>query len=81
VAYTRSGKHAHGLHTDLETAPGAWVVFASGEVLEKALVYLGMSPEQLEEHRDGMRSWGEGTSKLTIQPYRKNLLRIDYRQL
>jgi isocitrate lyase len=57
------------------------VVFASGDVLEKALVYLGMTTEQLEHHRSDMRRCGQGTSKLTIQPHRKNLLRIDYRIL
>jgi hypothetical protein len=57
------------------------VVFASGDVLEKALIYLGVTSEQLEQHRDGMRRWGQGTSKLTIQPHRKNLLRVDYRRL
>lgn len=66
---------------DLKTALGPWVVFVSGDVLEKALVYVGMTPEQLEHHRDGMRKWGQGTSKLTIQPHRKNLLRINYRKL
>ena len=81
VAFTRSGNAAHGLHTDLRTVLGPWVRFASGDVLERALVYLGMISEQLEEHRDGMRRWGQGTSKLTIQPHRKNLLRIDYRQM
>jgi hypothetical protein len=81
VAFTRSGRHAHALHTDLKTALGPWVVFVSGDVLEKALVYLGMTPEQLEHHRDGMRRWGQGTSKLTIQPHRNNLLRINYRKL
>jgi hypothetical protein len=29
-------------------------VFASGEVLERALVYPGMTSEQLEDHRDGI---------------------------
>jgi hypothetical protein len=67
------GKHAHGLHTDLKTALGPWVVFASGEVLERALVYLGMTSEQLEHHRDSMRRWGQETSRLTLQPHRKNL--------
>jgi hypothetical protein len=36
---------------------------------------------QLEHHRSDMRRCGQGTSKLTIQPHRKNLLRIDYRIL
>jgi hypothetical protein len=81
VAFTRSGKHAHSLRTDLKTALGSWVVFASGDVLEKALVYLGMTSDQLEKHRDGMRRLGRGTSKVTIQPHWKNLLWIDYRRL
>jgi hypothetical protein len=37
----RFDRNAHGLHSDLKTALGPWVVFASGEVLERALVYLG----------------------------------------
>jgi hypothetical protein len=63
-----------------EDSPGPWVVFAFGKVLVKALVYLGITAEQVAEHQDGMRRWGQGTSKLTIQPHR-NLLRIDHRQM
>jgi hypothetical protein len=47
----------------------------------KALVFLGMTPEQLEEHRDGMRKRGQGTNKLTMQPHRNILFRIDYSKL
>jgi hypothetical protein len=39
VAFTLSGKHAHGRHMDLKTALGPQVVFASGKLLEKAFVY------------------------------------------
>jgi recombinational DNA repair protein (RecF pathway) len=81
VAFTRSGKAAHGLHNDLKRALGSWVTFASGEVLERALLYLGMTWEQLAEHQDTMRRWGQGSSRLTVQPNRRNLLRLDYAKL
>jgi hypothetical protein len=50
-------------------------------VLEKAITYLGATTEELEEFRDAMRRWGQGSSALAIQPNKKNLLRLDYKLL
>jgi hypothetical protein len=33
---------------------------ASGETLDKALVYLGATDAQMEDHRQSMRAWGAG---------------------
>ncbi|MCU1249756.1 MAG: hypothetical protein JWQ49_2785 [Edaphobacter sp.] len=81
VAISRSGRLAHGLHPDLSKAIGPWVKFASADVLEKAITYLGATTEELEEFRDAMRRWGQGSSALAIQPNKKNLLRLDYKLL
>jgi hypothetical protein len=78
VAFTQSGSIAHGLHPDATRALGPWVKFDSGAVLEKALVYLGLTPEQLEEFQKSLKAWGQGTCALTIQPRKKNLLKIDW---
>jgi hypothetical protein len=81
VAFTRSGKHAHGLHTDLKTRAGPLGGVRDWGRAGECARLPGYDPEQLADHQDGMRRWGQGTSKLTIQPHRKNLLRIDYRRL
>jgi hypothetical protein len=81
VAFTRSGAGAHGLHPDCTRAIGPWVNFQSGEVLGRALVYLGMTPEQLKEFSRMLKSWGQGSCPLTIQPRKKNLLRIEWGKL
>ena len=78
VAFTRPGGSAHALHPDLNKALGPWVNFASGEVLRKGLVYLGMTPDELTIFEDAMRRWGQGSGPLTLMPHRKNLLRVDY---
>jgi hypothetical protein len=57
VAFTQSGKLAQGsLHTDCKTALGPWVKFASEEVFDRPLVHLGATDEQMEAHRQSMRS-------------------------
>ena len=42
------------------------------------LVYLGATAEQLADFDDSHRRWGQGAIQITLQPCRKNLLRIDY---
>jgi hypothetical protein len=81
VCFTRNGKVAHALHLDCKTALGPWITFASGETLDKALVYLGASDAQMEDHRQSMRAWGEGSTNIRLLPNRKNLLRIDWDKL
>jgi hypothetical protein len=41
VCFTWSGTAAHALHVDCKTVLGPWTTFASGETLDKALLYLG----------------------------------------
>jgi hypothetical protein len=81
VCFTQSGTGAHALHTDCRTVLGPWVKFASAEVLDRALIYLGATEEQMVEHRSAMRRWRQGSSHITLLPNRRNLLRIDYSHL
>lgn len=81
VCFTRSGTIAHALHIDCKTVLGPWITFASAEILERALVYMGATDEQMEGHRQSMRSWGQGSTPIRLLPNRKNLLRVDYGKL
>ena len=81
VAFTQNGTAAHALHWDESKPLGPWIKFKSGEVLERALVYLGMTPGQLLALRETMSRGGQGISTLTLKPRKKNLLRIDYNKL
>jgi hypothetical protein len=81
VCFTQSGKAAHALHLDCRTALGPWIMFASGAMLDHALVYLGATEDQMAEHRDALRRCGQGSSQIRLMPNRKNLLRIDYGKL
>jgi len=55
--------------------------FQSGEVLEKAITYMGATTEQVEKYGEMLRQWGQGTCEITMQPNRKNLLRLNYKLL
>jgi hypothetical protein len=72
---------AHALHIDCKTVLGPRIPFASVETLEKALLYLGATDQQIEDHRRDMRRWGQGNTHIRLLPNRKNLLRIDYAKL
>lgn len=72
---------ANALHIDCKTVLGPRITFASEATLEKALVYLGATNEQMEDHRKSIRVWGQGSSHIRLLPNRKNLLRIDYGKL
>jgi hypothetical protein len=72
---------ANALHVDCKTVLGPWTKFKSAETLERALIYLGATEAQMVDHRQSMRSWGQGSSHIRLQPNRKNLLRIDYGKL
>jgi hypothetical protein len=43
VAFTRKGTAAHTLHANCKTSIRPWMKSPSAEVLERALVYLGMT--------------------------------------
>jgi len=47
---------------------------------ETLLTYLGAVPEQLADFDSSHRRWGQGTVQITLQPCRKNLLKIDYQR-
>jgi hypothetical protein len=53
----------------------------SAATLRRLLAYLGATTEQLADFDDCNRRWGQGTITITLQPCRKNLLKIDYRRL
>jgi hypothetical protein len=81
VCHTRNGNAAHALHIDCKIALGPWQNFASAERLDRALVYLEATEEQMQEFRDALRRWGQGSSHITLQPRKKNLLKIDWSKL
>jgi ribosomal protein L40E len=69
------------LHLDCKTALSPWTRFASAETLEKAMRYLGATDAQMEDHRQSMRAWGQGSTHIRLLPNRKNLLCIDWDKL
>lgn len=81
IAFTQSGTYAHALHVDCRTVLGPWVQFQSAETLERALVYLGATEQEIAQFRTIMKQSGQGTAHFTLIPGRKNLLRIDWSKL
>ena len=69
------------MHRLGKIALGPWTKFASAEVLDRALVYLGATDEQIAEHREAMQRWGQGSSRCRFLPRRKNLMQIDWSKL
>jgi hypothetical protein len=53
----------------------------SAATLRRLLAYLGATPEQLADFDDSHRRWGQGSVRITLQPCRKNLLKIDHERL
>jgi hypothetical protein len=81
VCFTQSGTRAHALHIDCKTVLGPWIRFQSAETLERAMVYLGATEEQIAAHRSALRQTGQGSSHVRLLPHRKNLLKIDWEKL
>jgi hypothetical protein len=81
VCFTQGGTSGHALHVDCKTVLGPWIRFQSAETLDKAIVYLGATEEQIEEHRDHMRKCGQGSSHIRLLPRKKNLLKIEWSKL
>ena len=48
----------------------------SPEVLRRLLAYLGAMPEALPEYDSSHQSHGKGNVRITLEPGRKNLLRL-----
>jgi hypothetical protein len=53
----------------------------SAATLRRLLAYLGATPEQIAQFDSSHQRWGQGTVQITLQPCRKNLLKIDYQRL
>src|ERR1700679_379978 len=70
VCFTQSGKAAHALHLDCKTALGPWITFASGETLDRALIYLGATDAQMEDHRQSSGAWGRGRTHFSLRRHR-----------
>jgi hypothetical protein len=81
VCFTQSGTCAHALHIDCKTVLGPWIRFESAETLDRAMVYLGATEEQIAAHRSASRQTGQGSSHVRLLPNRKNLLKIDWEKL
>jgi hypothetical protein len=81
VCFTQSGTRAHKLHSDCNTVLSPWIRFQSAETLERAMVYLGATEEQIAAHRGALRQTGQGSSHVRLLPNRKNLLKIDWEKL
>jgi hypothetical protein len=64
VCFTRGGELAHALHCGGKTVLAPWAKFASADMLERALWYLGATEEQVEAHRHAMRQTGQGSSHI-----------------
>jgi hypothetical protein len=63
---------------DHRTSLGPFVRVQSADTLRRLPAYLGATPEQLANYDNCQRRWGQGTVQITLQPSRKNLLRLDY---
>ena len=72
------GLAVQAMALDCRTMLGPQLRIQSAETLRRLLAYLGATPEQLADFDSSHRRWGQGTVQITLQPCRKNLLRIDY---
>ena len=72
------GIAVQAMAVDCRTMLGPQLRIQSAETLRRVLAYLGATPEQLADFDSSHRRWGQGTVKITLQPCRRNLLRIDY---
>jgi hypothetical protein len=67
---------AQAMDLDLQHSLGPRVRVSSPETLRRLLGYLGALPEGLNEFDRSVKSQRKGYVRLTLQPGRKNLLRI-----
>ena len=73
---TAGGCSVQAMDLDLDRPLGPRVPVTSPEVLRRLLVYLGALPEALREFDRSHHSHGKGNVRITLEPGRKNLLRI-----
>jgi hypothetical protein len=72
----RNGYRVQAMAADHRTSLGPFVPVQSAETLRRLLDYLGATPAQLADFDSVVGRWGQGTVKFTLQPGRKNLLRL-----
>jgi hypothetical protein len=65
-----------GMDLDLDHSLGPLVPVSSPDTLRRLLAYLGAMPAQLREVDSCLQSHGQGNMRITLQPGRKNLLRV-----
>jgi hypothetical protein len=75
------GLGVRAMAVDCRTMLGPQLRIQSAETLRRLLAYLGATPEQLAHFDNSHRRWGQGTVTITLQPRRKNLLKIDDQRL
>lgn len=72
----RDGYSVQAMDLDCRTMLGPYVRVQNAETLRRLLAYLGATHEQLADFDRSLRSWGQGTARITLQPGCKNLLRL-----
>jgi hypothetical protein len=73
---TAGGCSVQAMDLDLDRPLGPCVPVTSPETLRRLLVYLGAMPEALREYDRSHQSHGKGNVRITLEPGRKNLLRL-----
>ena len=71
------GLAAQAMALDHRTMLGPQLRIQSAQTLRRLLAYLGATAEQMADFDESHRRWGQGTASITLQPCRKNLLKID----
>lgn len=66
----------YALAEDCKTCISPRMFVKKADTLRKILLYLGATRDELARFDYALRSWGQGSAWLTLQPDRKNLLRI-----
>jgi hypothetical protein len=72
----RNGYTVQAMAADHCTSLGPFVPVHGAETLRRLLAYLGATPAQLADFDGAVQKWGQGTVRFTLQPGRKNLLRL-----
>jgi hypothetical protein len=72
----RNGYTVQAMAADHCTSLGPFVPVHGVETLRRLLAYLGATPGQLADFDCVVRRCGQGTVRFTLQPVRKNLLRL-----
>jgi hypothetical protein len=75
------GLAAQAMSIEHRTMLGPQLRIQSAETLRRLLTYLGGTAGQLADFDNCHRRWGQGTVLITLQPCRKNLLKIEYPRL